>query len=175
MKCEKIQKWILQEDAGELAPGQRLLMERHVAGCTECRHFRFDLHQIAETTVVMEQPAVDRFALQMLMNEARRVQARQAVPSLGKTIREFFQTLETPPFALRLAAGTTAVVLLLAGTVVLIHHHNSALRLAWDDGVDQQIEQLERSMASLSQDADDSHANTSDEETIASQLLAVEG
>ena len=174
MKCEKIQKWILQEDAGELARWQHSLMERHVAGCTDCRHFRFDLHQIAETTVVMEQPTVDRFALQMLMNEARRVQARQAVPSLGKTIREFFQPLEMPPLALRLAAITTAAVLVLAGTVILIQHHN-ALRLAWDDGVDQQIEHLERSIASLSQDADGNHANTSDEESIASQLLAVEG
>ncbi|TAN38127.1 MAG: hypothetical protein EPN23_03290 [Verrucomicrobia bacterium] len=175
MKCEQVQKWILKEDAGELVRWQRSLMKRHVEQCAECRHFRFDLRQIAETTVMTPQPAVDRFAMQILLNEARRVQARREVPSLGKTLRAFFQPLETPSFGLRLAAVTTAVVLLLlTGTVALVQRH-AGLRVAWDDGVDQQIERLENNIASLAQDLEGNHPGGSDEESMATQLLAVEG
>lgn len=172
MKCEQIQKMILKEDAGELSRWQRSAMERHVAGCSECRHFRFDLHQIAESTVIMEQPPVDRFALQMLVNEARRVQARRAVPSFGRTIREFFQPLATPSLALRFVALTTAAILLLTGGVILLRPHDT-LQVAWDDGVDQQLASLQDTLSTL--DADTPHATNNDVESIARQLLESEG
>jgi hypothetical protein len=173
MKCEQVQKWILREDAGELARWQRAAMEQHLTGCSECRHFRFDLHQIAESTVVMEQPPMDRFAMQMLVNEARRVQAKRAVPSLGRTLREFFQPLATPSLALRLVAVTTVALLLLSGSVALLRSSSAPQRVAWDDGVDQQLSYLQDTLATL--DAEAAHTGNGDVEAIARQLLEVEG
>lgn len=173
MKCEQVQKMILKEDAGELARWQRSAMEQHVAHCSECRHFRFDLHQIAETTVVMEQPPMDRFAMQMLVNEARRVQAKRAVPSFGKTLREFFQPLENPSLALRLVAVTTVALLLLSGGVALLRSSSEPQQVAWDDGLDQQIARLQDTVATL--DAEAAHTGNGDVEAIARQLLESKG
>jgi hypothetical protein len=171
MKCEQAQKLILKEDTGELARWQRPAMERHVERCSDCRHFRFDLHQIAETTVIMKQPAVNRLALQRLLNEARRIQAQRAVPNFGRTLREFFQPLGMPSLALRVTAMATAVILLVSGGLVCWLARDAAQQVAWDDGVDQQLAHLQDTLATLEAEA----AHAGDIEAIARQLLAAEG
>lgn len=170
MKCEQAKLNILRADAGELGSWRTRGLERHLGACADCRHYRDDLRQLAEATRMEPQPAVDTFALRLIMNEARRVSAQRAVPSLGTRLRDFLQTLEIP--ALRPALAVAAAVVVLAGGALLIRP-SSAL-MSWNDGVDQQIERLQDSLASLSSD-DQPHAGANDLENIASELLEVEG
>ena len=174
MKCEQARMDILLEHAGELGSWRRSGLARHMEGCSACRQYRDDLAQIATATRMVEQPTVDRLAMQMLLNEAQRMLDRKAVPAVESRLWKVFQTLENPLPALRPALAVAAVALLLAGGVWLVRLH-SGVAMAWNDGVDQQIDRLEASLASLSQDADGNRTSNADAETIASQLLEVEG
>ncbi len=170
MKCEQAKLKILRADAGELGSWQTRVLERHLGACAACRHYRADLRQLAEATRMEPQPAVDAFAMRMLLGEAQRVSAQRGVPSLGTRLFDFFQTLEIP--ALRPALATAAVVAVLVGGALLVRQ--PSMLTAWNDDVDQQIERLQDSLAALSAD-DLPHANANDLENIACELLEVEG
>ena len=170
MKCEQAKLNILRADAGELGSWQTHVLERHLGACADCRHYRADLRQLAEATRVAPQPALDAFALRLIMNEAQRVCAQRGVPSLGTRLLDFFQTLEIP--ALRPALAAAAVAVLLIGGVLVARH--ASVRVAWNDGVDQQIERLQDMLASFSTD-DQPHAGANDLENIACELLEAEG
>jgi anti-sigma factor RsiW len=170
MKCEQAKLNILHADAGELGSWQTRVLERHLDACADCRHYRADLRQLAEAMRVEPQPAVDAFAMRLIMNEAQRVSAQRGVPSLGTRLGDFFQTLEIPGLRPALAAAAVAVVLV--GGVLLVRQPN--VLAAWNDGVDQQIERLQDTLASLSAD-DQPRAGANDVENIACELLEVEG
>ena len=172
MKCNEAQLNILREHAGELVPWRRSTLHRHMAACAACRNYRTDLLQLAEAAHTAEQPPVDHFAMRMLLEAGQRTLDRRAVPSLGKRIWDFFQTLEIQWPALQPALAVATVALLLAVGVWLVRPHVGG-NMAWNDGVDQQIEKLEASLASL--EADSGRASSADAESIASQLLNVEG
>ena len=174
MKCEQARMNVLLEQAGELGSWQRSSMARHVGGCAACRHYRDDLLQITAATRAVGQPGVDRFAMQMLVNEGQRMLDRHAAPGFTNTLRKIFQSMESPLLVLRPALAVAAVALLLAGGVWLVRLH-SGVTTAWNDGVDQQIDRLAASLASLSQDADSNRIGGADAESIATQLLEVEG
>ncbi|MCX7006745.1 MAG: hypothetical protein NTY53_05780 [Kiritimatiellaeota bacterium] len=170
MKCEQAKLNILKADAGELVPWLKPALQRHLGACSECRHYRDDLRQLAEATRAEPQPAVDTFAMRLLMNEAQRVSAQRQVPSLGSRVRDFFQTLEIPNLKPALAVATA---LLLVGGVWFVRQHGGT-GMAWNDGVDQQLERLQDTLASFSAD-DLPHAGANDLENIACELLEVEG
>jgi len=171
MKCNEAQLNILREHAGELVPWRRSTLHRHMAACAACRNYRTDLLQLAEAAHTAEQPPVDHFAMRMLLEAGQRTLDRRAVRSLGKRVGDFFKTWENT-LTLRPALAVATAVLLLAIGVWLVRPHAGG-NMAWNDGVDQQIEKLEASLASL--EADSSRASSADAESIASQLLNVEG
>jgi len=170
MKCEQVKLNILRADTGELGSWQTRVLERHLGACADCRHYRDDLRQLTEATRVEPQPAVDTFAMRMLLNEARRVSVQRGVPSLGTRLLGFFQTLEIP--ALRPALAVATAFLLVVGGVLVAQ--KVIVRTAWNDDVDQQIERLQDTLVSLSTD-DLPHAGANDLENIACELLEVEG
>ena len=170
MKCEKAKLIILRADAGELVAWRRSALARHLGACAACRHYRDDLRQLAEATRVEPQPAVDAFALRLIMNEAQRVSARRPAPGLGRRLLGAFQAWELP--SLKPAYALAAAVLLVGG-VWLARQHGGA-GMAWNDGVDQQLERLQDTLASFSAD-DQPRAGASELENIANELLEVEG
>lgn len=171
MKCEQAKLNILRADAGELVLWKQPALQRHLGACADCRHYRDDLRQISEATRAETQPAVDTFAMRLLMNEARRVTAQRRVPALGSRVWDFLRTLEIP--AIRPVAAMAAALLLLLGGMWFVRQHGG-VTLAWNDGVDQQIERLQDTLASFSAD-DLPHAGANDLENIACELLEVEG
>jgi len=170
MKCEQAKLNILRADAGELVFWRKFVLGRHLGACADCRHYRDDLRQLAEATRVEPQPAVDTFALRLIMNEAQRVSAQRGVPSIGTRLWDFFQTLEIP--VLRPAFAVAAVAVALIGGVLLARP--PSVLTAWNDGVDQQIERLQDTLVSLSAD-EQPRAGANDIENIACELLEVEG
>jgi anti-sigma factor RsiW len=170
MKCEQAKLNILRADAGELVPWRRSALARHLGACAECRQYRDDLRQLAEATRAEPQPDMDAFALRLIMNEAERVAARRPVPGLGRRLLDLVQGWERP--SLR-PAYVLAAAALLAGGVWLVRPQGGA-GLAWNDGVDQQLERLQDTLALFSTD-DVPHARANDLENIASELLEVEG
>ena len=170
MKCEKAKLNILRADAGELIAWRRHALARHLGTCADCRHYRDDLRQLAEATRAEPQPAVDAFALRLIMNEAQRVAAQRPLPSLGSRLLGVFQAWETPSLK---PVFAVAAALLLVGGVWFARQHGGA-GMAWNDGVDQQLERLQDTLASFSSD-DLPHAGANELENIASELLEVEG
>jgi len=170
MKCEQAKLNILRADAGELVLWKQPALKRHLGDCADCRHYRDDLRQLAEATRAEPQPAVDTFAMRLIMNEAQRFSAQRSGPSFGTRVRDFFQTLEVPAFR---PALVVAVALLLVGSVWFVRQHGG-VGMVWNDGVDQQLERLQDTLAAFSQD-DQPHASANDLENIACELLEVEG
>ena len=170
MKCEQAKLNILKADAGELVAWQRSALARHLGACASCRHYRDDLRQLAEATRAEPQPAVDTFALQLIMNEARLCAAQRPAPGFGRRLLIDFQTWQAQ--SLKPALALAAAALVRVGGVWVAHQR--ATGFAWNDGVDQQLERLQDTLAVFSSD-DLPHAGASDLENIASELLEVEG
>ena len=171
MKCEQAKLNILMADAGELVPWRRSALARHLGACAECRQYRDDLRQLAEATRAEPQPAVDKFAMRLIMNEAQKVSAHRPAPSFGSRLLGVFQAWEVP--SLKPALAVAAAALLLVGSVWVVSQHGG-VGMAWNDGVDQQLERLQDTLASFSAD-DLPHAGASELENIANELLEVEG
>jgi len=170
MKCEKAKLNILRADAGDLVAWRRHALARHLGQCSDCRHYRDDLRQLAEATRAEPQPAVDAFALRLIMNEAHRVAAQRPLPGLGSRLLGVFQAWEIPSLK---PVFAVAAALLLVGGVWYVRQHGG-IGMAWNDGVDQQLERLQDTLASFSQD-DVPRAGANELENIASELLEVEG
>ena len=170
MKCEQAKLNILKADAGELVAWQRSALARHLGACAGCRHYRDDLRQLAEATRAEPQPAVDTFALRLIMNEAQRFAAQRPAPGFGRRLLIDFQTWQSQSLKPVLAMAAAALVLI--GGVWVTQQR--ATGFAWNDGVDQQLERLQDTLASFSGD-DLPHAGASDLENIANELLEVEG
>jgi anti-sigma factor RsiW len=59
MKCEKMRKWMLLADSGELSAGRKARLEKHVAKCPQCAAYQRDITKImraARAELVEEDP-----------------------------------------------------------------------------------------------------------------------
>ncbi len=157
MKRETAEQWMLLEQSGELDPIRRALLRRHLARNPEDRVFITDADRIMRDAKsladVPDLSAQTRAAIRIAGEERERA---------GDAFRW------RPALAFALLA-----VALLGGWFMIRPSPAPQVTeadLAWDNGIDAEISELNSLLASS---ADESE--TTDLETIASELLELEG
>jgi len=163
MKRETAEQWMLLEQSGELDPIRRALLRRHLARNPEDRNFIADADRIMRDarslTDIPDISSQARAAIRIAAEEretdgtALRWQPALAFAVLAIALFGGWLVFRTPP-APQVAEIKTVV----------------ESDLAWDNGIDAEISELNSLLASSIDESD-----TTDLETIASELLELEG
>jgi hypothetical protein len=177
MKRDTAEKWMLLEQSGELGPVRGLLLRRHLARHPEDRTFRDDMVRIVDAARdAGDVPGIDAQVRAAIRAAADRRVEEDVAPSW------------------RPALAFAALVLVLAAGW-LVFRHPPAMSpsqvakapaketvaeadLAWDNGIDAEISELQNMFAMGADGSDASDAastDTTDVETIARELLQLEG
>lgn len=116
MRCHKAQEYVSRSVDGELSPRESARLERHLAGCPECRELEADLRKIVAGAAKLEVPEPsDRVW--------SRIRAGLVREEAGKATRAGAGTMRRPVFgaglpALRYAGVAAAAVLLVTAGVI---------------------------------------------------------
>lgn len=120
MRCRKSQEYISRSIDGELSGRDEARLEKHLAGCGECRALSRDLRRIVEGAARLETPAPSARVWEAIQAGLGRETAREAGERSGSKGRPAFSFafgFWRP--ALR-AAAVTALVLAFVATGLLI-------------------------------------------------------
>jgi len=172
MKCKLAQYQLMLDQAGEQPAWQRRRLERHLSRCAACRAWSAEWQALTLATRAAT-PPLTAATRQRILDAGRHALAEQGVPvqaeganahlspSSGRASR--FRRLDLPAFTYwRPALAAAAVLLLLVGGFRLStrppaggivnwltgSHRNTA----WEEGVDQQLEQMGETLAGISRD-----------------------
>ena len=180
MKRETAERWMLLEQSGELDPVRRWLLKRHLARHPGDRAFQDDMNRIVR----------DARSLNDLPDISAQVRAAIRVAAANREPRDAAWGWQPA------LVFTTLTLLLLTGwlmnrpvtlptqTEVAVAPADKTApgtadaELAWDNGIDKEISELQSQFAMASDDAETSETQsteTSDLETIATELLQLEG
>lgn len=166
MKREKAEQWMLLEQSGELDPIRRALLRRHLARNPEDRNFIADADRIMrDARSLTDIPDISSQA-----RAAIRIAAEER--EMGGTASRWQPALAFAVFAIALFGGwlvfrtPPAPQVTEAPAVKTVAESD----LAWDNGIDAEISELNSLLASSADESD-----TTDLETIASELLELEG
>jgi len=170
MNCKRVQYQLMLDQAGEQSAWQHRRLARHLAGCAACRAWRAEWQALALAARAAPVPPLTDAVRGRILAAGRRALAERGVAAGGAAARSSraaparWRVLEWPLVThWRPALAAAAVLLLLAGGVRLATQHPAAHSLAWDDGLDQQLEQMNKTIAGLSTDVLDMRLITPDE------------
>ncbi|MBU1693223.1 MAG: zf-HC2 domain-containing protein [Verrucomicrobia bacterium] len=180
MNCEAMKNRALLDQSGELSWWGRRRLESHLARCADCRAFRNELLRL--TDAVRSVHWDESFDARL----AGRIAAAAPGPSAHtERRRERFNHLSWHP---ALAYSALSVLLALAFVLVLRPFHRTGtiarvtpdaeVEIAWDVDLDDRIATLDSLLNRADLDWSDTEtaaAENGDLDSIATQLLALEG
>ncbi len=179
MKCTHIEKWLLLASSGEATPRQMSSIRRHLKQCESCR--RFAAVEQATKSALKAYPPPDSPPTAIM--QTIRAEARRHVPNGDDQL----MPLWTWP-RLAVAAGLLIVLsvswLWLSSDPVsrYAQHEGSTqetLVLAWDVGLEENLQALENDLQSLSTEYSDNGNGEKEEEedteALARELLLLRG
>ncbi len=174
MKRDKIERWILLRSAGELGRWRTRRLERLLARDPEARAFEADVARLAREARAwsVAQPG---------SHTAEAIHARlHAAPDRRETLALAPDRIHRWWPAL---AGVTAALVLALGLWVALSgsmrtdvaEQPQVEALAWEDGVDAELDALQEWLLSSTAEDQASAAPLADEEQLIRELLAMEG
>ena len=180
MKRETAERWMLLEQSGELDPIRRWLLQRHLAQHPGDRAFQDDMNRIVRAARSLS----DGPDISAQVRAALGVAAAQRGPQ--DTAWGWQPALVFTTLTLLLLTGwlMNRPVTIPAPTEVAVAPADKTTpdaadaELSWDNGIDKEISELQSQFAMASDDAETSETqstDTSDLETIATELLQLEG
>lgn len=168
MNCENAKDFVLLEQSGELSGWRRRRLAAHLAHCAECREFRNGLTSLTEA--VRRVPWAEGFTAPLARRDAAAEPRRARAPAFA--------------WHPALAYGTLSLFLALAFVLVMRPFQKPAniarrapdAALAWDANLDERLATLDSWLEDTEPDwADTAAAEPEDVNSIAQQLLALEG
>ncbi len=182
MNCTHVQEQLLLADSGELTAHARVRVDRHLAGCAACRAYA--------TALQAELPAI-RTALRSEALPPLPAATRDTILAAARPDRRnilVFQPTHRPVAWWRPALALAALFAVLlaawglfrtppqdAAPAVAAVEEAPAEHLAWDDGVDTALAELDTLWTAMSGEGDTQDAASMDEEQLAREWLALEG
>lgn len=177
MNRDKMERWILLKHSGELSAWRARKLARWLAKDAELRQFDADLLMLNNASRAWTMPGASTPA-------AAAVHAQLTTPAER---REAFAIRVTPRLSFwPTLVGATALLLLGAGLWVQYARHletprtaataptATSQRLAWEDGVDDEISELQELLTVASADAAALTTASRSEEELIRELLALE-
>ena len=188
MKCETIEQYILLEQSGELSDSQKRELDTHVEGCEQCRAFRTDSVLLSELARVPEhETVVSEHTIYRIGQEAQSTIMTQAKP---RGHRVFAPRKQEPVFLFwrPILACAAALLLIVAAwgvwsargpvTQVAQTTIEQAEDLTWENGLDDEIRELDELLVVALMEWPETDADTewnSDETSeLARELLLLE-
>jgi hypothetical protein len=177
MKCERMEYWILLKQSGELGTLRHALLQRHLARCASCRAFEETSLRI-QKAVPQDVPGLSDFARNRIQQAGARAIERQhharrpagAAAPLWRPAAAFALLL------IALAAGWLLLYRPDARTQTAQGEQKTTGAYAWDNGLDEELAELDEMLLIASQSLDNSDTSDipTDTEDIAEELLLLE-
>jgi hypothetical protein len=120
MRCRKSQEYISRSIDGELSARDEARLEKHLAGCGDCRALDRDLRRIVEGAARLETPEPSAKVWEAVRAGLERETAKEAGERRGSTRRPAFEfALGFGRPALRAAAAVALVLALVAAGLLI--------------------------------------------------------
>jgi flagellar biosynthesis/type III secretory pathway M-ring protein FliF/YscJ len=182
MSCKTYRNRILLEQSGELGAFRRALLKRHIAGCAECHKFKEETAIVTDAARKMTADP-DSAQIENILSFARREVSRSEEfrfrPSREPLLRQWRPALLYAGLSILLFIAFFAVISPVLhpsrqGAETAVKETPSAL--AWDDGFDEQLDELNNMLATAAKEWSNGDASELDEiERLARELLELEG